>query len=195
VSAFKIAGLLVALCGTVVGCATRAAQAPPDAGVTVHGVRFPSKVRAYDLKESNPIRGDPEGTMLRYSDGSATRVSVFFYLADSTPAPDPRTLVAQTGESFLESLPIGVQRGWYDSYTTAFSDPDSVLVGDRLLVGNATAAATKKGGSMHVELQYVYLIGPRLVKVRASVPAEGWERTDIPRFARELASVIALQLQ
>ena len=196
---FGITGLLVALC-LPLASSHLAAQTPANAGsssgVVAHGVRFPSTVRAYALKESNPVRGDSMATMFRYSDGSATRVSVFFYLADSVaPAADARALVAQTGQSFLETLPIGVQRGWYDSYTTAFSDPDSVTVDGRLLLGNATAAATKKDGSVHVELQYVYLIGPRLLKVRASVPAEGWEKTDIPRFARELAWVVGRQLE
>jgi hypothetical protein len=32
------------------------------------------------------------------------------------------------------------------------------------------------------------------VKVRASVPAEGWQNTDVPHFAHELAALLARQL-
>jgi hypothetical protein len=120
---------------------------------------------------------------------------VFLYPADSAAAVrEPQQVVEQEGQLFLESLPIGVQRGWYDSYSIAFSEPDSLDVDGRLLVGRSTAAATKGAGRITVQLQYLYLLGTRFVKVRASVPAEGWQNTDVPRFAHELATILARQL-
>jgi hypothetical protein len=75
----------------------------------------------------------------------------------------------------------------------AFSDPDSVQVDGRVLHGHATAAVTKKAGRVSVELQYLYLLGDTFVKVRGTVPADNWEKTDVPNFARQLAALLARQ--
>jgi hypothetical protein len=36
-------------------------------------------------------------------------------------------------------------------------------------------------------MQYLYLIGGKFVKVRATIPEPGWQQTQVPSFARELA--------
>lgn len=200
---FAIAALLVAAvcaCGPSprVGAAPTPGRPESTAsgpGATAHGLTFPTRVLRYALTETNAVEGHPQDKAFRYSDGSRTRVSVFFYPTDSAGAVrDPRQAVANEGQLFEQSLPIGVQRGWYDSYRTAFSDPDSLTVDGRLVLGHTTGAATKRGAQVSVELQYLYLLGTRFLKVRASVPAQGWQNTDVPTFARELATVLARQV-
>ena len=172
------------------------ASAPTAIDANVLGFVLPTTVRSYRLTESYPIEGHPQDRGFRYTDGSATRVSVFVYPADSAAAiAEPRKVVAQEGPLFSESLPIGVRRGWYDAYNIAFAHADSLDVAGQLVFGHVTAAPTKRAGRVNVEFQYLYLVGTRFVKVRASVPAEGWQNTDIPLFAQELIGVLTLQLR
>lgn len=160
------------------------------------GFVLPDSVRSYRLTESYPVEGYAQHRGFRYTDGSPTRVSVFVYPADSAAAlAEPRRVVAHEGPLFSESLPIGVQRGRYDAYNIAFSHADSLEVDGRLVFGHVTAAPTKRAGRVIVEFQYLYLVGTQFVKVRASVPAEGWQNTDIPLFAQQLTAVLTRQLR
>ena len=170
------------------------APAATPLDVSTLGFVLPASVRSYRLTESYPIEGYPQHRGFRYTDESPTRVSVFVYPADSAAAvAEPRHAVAQEGPLFSESLPIGVQRGRYDTYNIAFSHADSLEVDGQLVFGHVTAAPTKRAGRVSVEFQYLYLVGTRFVKVRASVPAEGWQNTDVPLFAQELTAVLARQ--
>lgn len=162
----------------------------------VLGFELPASVRSYRLIESYPVEGFPQHRGFRYGDGSRTRVSVFVYPADSAIAvAEPRQTVAQEGPLFAESLPVGVQRGRYDAYNVAFAHADSLEVDGQLVFGHVTAAPTKTAGRVNVEFQYLYLVGTRFVKVRATVPAAGWQDTDVPLFAKELAATLTRQLR
>ena len=48
-----------------------------------------------------------------------------------------------------------------------------------------------RNGAIAVDMQYLYLIGNKLVKVRAIIPGQSWEQTQVPGFARELAIRLA----
>jgi hypothetical protein len=170
-------------------------SAAARSGAIAYGLVFPAQLHRYALTETSEVKARPADKIFRYSDGSETRVTVFFYLADSVAAArDPQQVVAQEGQLFLESLPLSVQRGWIESYSTALARSDSLSVDGRVVRGHVTTVTAKQARRNTMELQYVYLVGPRFVKVRASVPAESWPNTDVPRFAQDLATLLARQL-
>lgn len=189
----------LAACGPKQNLTSGAAPSTPAAkspDASARGLVLPASVRRYRLTESYPVEGERDDRGFRYSDGSSTRVSVFVYRADSTAAlAQPRQVVAQEGPLFSETLPIGVQRGWYEAYNIAFAHADSLDVDGQLVFGHVTAAGTRRAGQVQVEFQYLYLVGTRFVKTRASVPAETWQNTDVPLFAHELIAVLARQLR
>ena len=189
--------LMAACGGRAAAPRSPAPPEPADGQIQTEALGFvlPAGVRAYRLTESYAVEGHPRDRGFRYADGSPTRVSVFLRPADSTSAiAEPRQVVATEGPLFTETLPIGVQRGWYDAYTVAFAHVDSLDVDGRMLFSHVTAAPTRRGNQISVEFQYLYLVGTRFLKVRATVPAAGWENTDVPLFAKELATVLARQL-
>lgn len=199
-SAILTVGLAtIGACGPRSGVGPSTTQPPPAAGsleTKALGFELPASVRSYRLTESYPVEGHPRDRGFRYSDGSRTRVSVFVYPADSAVAvAEPRRAVASEGPLFSESLPVGVQRGWYDAYNVAFAHADSLEVDGQLVFGHVTAAPTKSDGRVNVEFQYLYLVGTRFVKVRATVPAEGWRNTDVPLLAKELAAMLTRQFR
>ena len=198
--AIPAALVVVSACATSPRAPAAATPASADAvvgkgSVVAHGVVFPGKVHRYTLTEATEVEARPDDKVFRYSDGSDTRVTVFFYRADSAMAAEnPQQALAQEGQSFLESLPISVQRGWLDSYSAAVARTDSVTVDGRVVPGHITEVVAKRSGRSNMELQYVFLIAPRFVKVRASVPTEAWPNPDVTHFAHELATVLARQV-
>jgi len=87
--------------------------------------------------------------------------------------PDSQLQVEIAG--FKETLPLGVQRGWFDSYEVAFETPHpvAIAVADTIR-GYAVAVAIGRGGARYVTLFYVYPLQGMLVTIRLTVPAEGW---------------------
>ncbi len=159
-------------------------------GPPYSSLRPPAQLRGYVLFQVDSLSGG--SVAHRYSHESGTRVTVFIYPAGQTSEVSAtESLVQQESEKFILALPVGVQRGWYDNFTVAFSEPDSVQAGNLRISGRGVGAATRKGDRMAIELQYLYLVSGSFIKVRATVPVPGWEDTDVPLFARELAAAVA----
>ena len=65
--------------------------------------------------------------------------------------------------------------------------------GSRVLslgLGGARGREVRQG-HVHVELQYLYLVWGQLRKVSATVPQATWQQTDVPLFAKGLATTLA----
>jgi hypothetical protein len=131
----------------------------------------------------------------RFTNGSRTRVTVFVYPvpADVRVSESPQDWVTREGEKFPQTFPMGVERGWYEDYRLAFARPDPLTVDTLVIPGYVVAAATRARGEVRVELEYLYLVRDTFTKVRATVPEQGWERTDVPVFAKDLAASLARQ--
>lgn len=186
---------LVVAALAAVACSSRAGGPPtprPAAGTLYE--RVPDRVGDFALTERAAVVGLPSDSVFRFSDGSATRLSVILYDAgaDVKADPDPQTWTAGEGEKFRVVQEVRRRRGDIAGYVVAFTDTNSVAAGDGEIVEHSAAVPVRsRNGAVSVELQYLYLIDGKFVKVRATVPEQGWQRTKVPAFARELAGRLA----
>ncbi|MGH7531614.1 MAG: hypothetical protein ACREMN_14630 [Gemmatimonadales bacterium] len=161
----------------------------PKADLTV-----PTRVGDYRLTERDTIAQEHGGGhVYRFSDGSATRLTVFVYRipADVQEGPDSAAWVHRESEKFTRVLPIQVERGVYEAYEVAFAHAEPDVRGADTIPGHVVGAGTRRGGEVFVELQYLYLVRGRFVKVRATIPSDRWQETTVPNFAKALVGSIA----
>ena len=126
----------------------------------------------------------------RYTNGNA-HVSVIRYAltSDVKVGTDTSGWLAREGDKFIRVMPMLKERGAIDAY-----EVKSSKVGDgpapprREYVG--IVVNTIKG-KRSTELQYLYLVKNRWLKVRASEAEGGNATSTVPRFARALASRVA----
>ena len=151
------------------------------------------QVGRYRLTRREWIRGTSNDSAYHFTDGSPTRVTVFLYAipADVQVGPDSQSWTAREGKKFEQVQPLLVQQGVMDMYKVAFANSEEMTVGARKIVQHATAIAVRRRGGVAVDFQYLYLVAGQFLKIRATVPSEGWERTDVPTFAREMARRVA----
>jgi len=154
----------------------------------------PDSIGAFKLTERTVVRGAPKDSLYRYKDGSKTNLSVFIYDVpdDVKVDADSQKWVFREGEKFRQVEEIQKARGRIADFTVAFSDTVRFGVGTRSYLEHHIAGAAKyPNGAIEVEFQYMYLIGGKLLQVRATVPQAEWPRSRVPGFARELAFRVA----
>ena len=183
-------GLLALAVGVCVGCGTASAplssNPSPASGI-------PTSLRGYHMTSLEPIaERDGGGQLYRFNDRSAAWVTVFVYPIpeDVKQTGDSAEWVVVEGEKFARVLPVLVQRGQYQAYEMAFADPEPVVAGSDTIPGFAAAAVTRSGGDVSVQLEYIYLVRGRFVKVRATLPENGWQQAPVPLFARDLVQAM-----
>ena len=164
-----------------------AANPAPESG-------FPATLQGFRLTDSDSIaQSDGGGRLYRYSSGrSGEWVTVFLYPIpeDIKAAPDSLQWVLIEGRKFTQIMPIQVQRGRYDAYEMAFADSQPVVSGRDTIPGFASAAATRSGGAVSLQLEYLYLVHGQFLKIRATMPEKDWQQTNAALFAQDLARLV-----
>ena len=162
-------------------------QEPAKSCLTV-----PSELNGYRLTDTKVFDDSTEGTSYRYKNGSSDLVTMFIY--PISPAArrgsDVRDWVAAEGQGFKEVFPAGVQRGWWQEYTAAFDHPDSVLVGTEQIPGYLVAGVTRRGNVVNVELEYLFEMCDRFVKVRGTLASATWNQSLFSRFAKDAVAYL-----
>jgi hypothetical protein len=189
---------------SVVGCASAPASAPatvPSRASPVAAApgtdlfaRIPTEIGAFKLTERAAVTSEPTDSLFRFRDGSPAILTVFVYDvgADVKTDADPQKWTASEGEKFKEVQDIRVRRGAISSYAVAFSDTARFAVGAHNILEHSIAVPVRfPNGTIAVDMQYLYLIAGKFVKVRATIPETGWQQTKVPGFARELARRLA----
>jgi hypothetical protein len=163
---------------------------PTDAARTS---RIPAQLGRYRLTNRHAVEGAPNDSAYRYTDGSETRVTVFVYAipVDVQVGADSQSWTPREGMKFEEVQPLLVQRGMIGAYEVAFANTGEITAANRKITEHATAIAVRSRGQVAVDFQYIYLVAGRFLKIRATVPSDGWEKTDVPTFAREMARRLA----
>jgi hypothetical protein len=182
----------------IIGCAPPA-PATPSPTVTSGPVdnvfaRFPAEIGAFKLTERSIVRGVPTDSVFRFSDGSPTTLTVFIYdvVADVKVEADSQKWTAREGEKFKSVQEIRRARGQIADFVMAFSDTTRFNVGQKNILEHAIAIPTRLNNrNVVVEMQYLYLIHGKFVKVRGTIPQQGWEKTGVPSFSRDLARRVA----
>ena len=156
--------------------------------------RIPSELEGFKLTERGAATGAPADSLFRFSDGSPTILSVFVYnvAAEVKVDADSQKWTPREGEKFKTVQEIQRSRGRIAAFTVALSDTARFAAGARSILEHSIAVPTRfPNGVIAVEFQYLYLIDGKFVKVRATVPEQGWQKTNVPSFARALATRMA----
>ena len=175
-----------------IACSSRAPArtAPSAAPAGAPYDRIPDRVGDFALTERTSVVGLPSDSVFRFSDGSDTRLTVIVYHpADgATDGPDPQAATAAEGAKFPITQEARRSRGQITGFVVAFSDTTRVAGGSRPLLEHSVAVPVRlRNGAIAVELQYLYLIDGKFVKVRATESEQRWQQTKARAFARELA--------
>lgn len=181
------ATILALLC--VAGSAS--AQGAGETPARMLYARVPAVVDSFTLTERVAIRGTATDSLYRFRDGSRTIVSVIVYdiVDGSKVGPDPQKWSVSEGEKFKDVQEVRRGRGELDAYTVAFSDSVRVAVpGGDVLEHRIAVPARYPNGAIVVDMQFLYVIDGKFVKVRATIPSVGWEQSRVPLFARALAT-------
>ena len=155
---------------------------------------IPAEIGDFKLTERSVVRGLPTDSLFRYRDSSRSILTVIIYdvPAEVRVDADSQQWTYREGERFKLIQDIQRQRGRLRDYELAFSDTLRLQVGAQSFVQHAIATrGTYASGAKAVDMQYLYLIGGKFVKVRATIPGQEWQQTQIPTFARELAVRLA----
>jgi len=153
--------------------------------------RIPAQVGSLRLADSTMVG---EAVVLSYDGPNVAQLHVFVYapLRDTSQA-SVRSALMDEVESFKQSLPVGLSRGWYDVYRFAFESEKSIRAGDVVVPGHAVAIAFARGESTFVSLVYVHAFRGMLIKTRLTIPEAGWDTnaalTFPGQFIEQLASV------
>lgn len=188
----RLAVLLVVM--GLAGCASAppvTTASEPQGGVYAY---IPAELEGFKLSERTVLRGAPADSAFRFRDGSRTILSVFIYDVDAGAkvGDDPNEWTVREGAKFDVVQQMRANAGAISAYAPVFSDTTRFAVGTRDILEHAVTLTTRfRNGTVAVEMQYLYLIDGKFVKVRGTMPDAGWQQSRVPAFARALARRMA----
>lgn len=182
---------------TATACASRVSSsvaAPAVTPETRGRGAIPSQVGHYRLTRVEAVKYLPADTLYRFTDGSASILTVIRYSIpeDVKIDADSQVWTTREGEKFERIQQVLLGRGSIESYRTFLSHAQSVELADTRLMEHATVLATRRQGTSTMDFQYLYLVGGRFLKVRGTFFGEQWQTSEFPAFARELARRVSL---
>lgn len=169
------------------GCALSGA---PDPEIAVVRPAMPAQLGPFRLVSRDTLRGAATDSIYRYTDStSRVRVSVIRYDVppDVRVGTDTARWLEGEGRKFEAIQPLLVERGVLEGYEVAFAKLGALRFGADSVSEFATAVAVRMRGKPFADLQYLYVIDGRFLKIRATVPPDNAARSEVPIFARELA--------
>jgi hypothetical protein len=197
VSAFVLSVSVVSCSSSPAPVATPAPVAAPAVPAGNVYTRVPAQADSFKLTQRSAVTGMPNDSLFRFSDGTRALVSVIIYEpgADVKVDPDSQKWTAREGEKFRQVQQIQKDRGRISDFTVALSDTVRFTAGGRRILEHMIVVPTRfPNGQIVLEMQYLYLIDGKFVKVRGSVPDQtsgGANTGRVPPFARTLALRVA----
>lgn len=123
------------------------------------------------------------GTSYRYTKSGEPIFDVYIY---------PRQQSAQDeANTFVTSLPLLQQRGYFDDYRVAFNEPDTTHVASNMLIGSVVAVAVKRQGVVGLSFFYAYALPDAMVKVRVDITMAQLKTSNVPGFVHDLVGHLA----
>jgi hypothetical protein len=185
------------------GCSASPAAAPvatPAPSVSPAGAarlsiyqRIPDSVGSYKLTQRAVVRGAPTDSLFRFSDGSRTIVTVLIYpiSGDAKVGADSAKWLVHEGETFKVVQQIRRQRGEISDFSEPVSDTTRMAIGGREVLEHALVIPTRyANGAVTVEYQMLYVIDGKFLKVRATVPADDFQKSTVHNFSKQLARIV-----
>lgn len=179
--------LIILLAGATLACGS---GPRPDPGPlpAMTGPVMPDSLRSFRLVGRRILGGTD--SVWRYTDGRA-QVSVIRYAIDPDVkvGADSVAWLEREGEKFLRVQEILRAQGQIDRFEVRVAKVD---VGPKPPGHEYVAVVSNTSrGTQTVEIQYLYLIGGRWLKVRVTEPEDGATASGAPQFARTLAQRVA----
>jgi hypothetical protein len=166
-----------------------AAQQAPEACLTV-----PQEFQGYQLKDTRIFPDSANGIGFLLADSTGGRVTLFIY-----PIPpalramgDIRSAVREEGNKFQAVMQAGLRSGYYQALSPGtIAHPDSAASGGEYIPGFLGVAVARRGNTVAVEMQYLFAVCDRFVKLRTTLSSETWSSSPFPTFARDMAAYLA----
>lgn len=143
----------------------------------------------YTLAGSELLPTGPRDSIYRYRDSSTAFVSLIRYAVtpDVRFDADSQAWTLREGDKFPEVQQVLLEAGRQDSNNLLVADSSQIDVGGRAISESMYAMAVTRMRVPTVEVQYLYLIGDRFLKVRGSFQSDQWDRSDIAEWAQASA--------
>ncbi len=127
----------------------------------------------------------------RYVGPEVLGLDVFIWpIPESTTEPVP-LLLQQMAADFESTMPTGVERGWYDAFSIAFSDSRSVAVKSDTIPGHQVGVVLRQQGRIRLSFFFIFGLRGQFVKVRLTIPEAGWQKNEAVLFPDQLIEVLA----
>ena len=186
----------IVLCVVVAACGKQPASSAPTpiAQSVATPVGIPASVGRFRLVETRPVNGLPTDTIYRFTDSTKINISVIRYAvpADVKIGSDSSVWLEREGAKFAAIQPILRQRDVIQAFEIKLQKTASVQLGSVPVAEHLSVVQTRARYGVFNELEYLYVIGGRFLKVRISEPETGATKSDSPMFARELARQVLL---
>ncbi|SRR6266508_40135 len=77
-------------------------------------------------------------------------------------------------EKFKQTIPLGVERGWYETFQIAFDAPHPVALASDSLPGYVVAFVFMRRREPFTSFFYIYAVRGMYLKIRLTVPGKNW---------------------
>lgn len=172
----------------------QAAVAPP--ATQPAQLTAPDSVGRYRRGEMHDFGSRELGVSYQYRnpDDAATRLTLYLYGRDSVGrAASDADESRRQAVSFRASLDLYVQRGEYETYEIVDARPDSIETAAGVLPGAKVVASLRIKGRDYATYCIIYLVGDAIIKIRATVPVEQAETSDVVRFASDVVKAAVVK--
>ena len=121
----------------------------------------------------------------RYQGKGITGLDEYVWPLEITSADSAQldSLLVVQVESFKQTIPLGVERGWYESFQMAFDAPHPVAVASDSIRGYVVAFVFLRRREPFASFFYIYAVQGMYLKIRLTVPGKDWntnEALDLP---------------
>lgn len=143
----------------------------------------------YTLAGSELLPTGPRDSIYRFRDSSTAFVSLIRYAVtpDVRFDADSQAWTLREGDKFPQVQQLLLEAGRQDDNRLLVADSSRLDVGGRSINESMYAMAVMRMRVPTVEVQYLYLIGDRFLKVRGSFQSDQWGRSDFAEWTRASA--------
>jgi hypothetical protein len=167
-----VLAILTILSPAVLTACGSSRSSPPDPAPSVAASPVPTnRIDGFDLIDTRRFPMADAGVQYRYQDSSGLQADVYIYRGDA-PRHGADVMGALRAEvaTFRETLPLGVRRGYYGTYSIASDTLLTVRVAGRDYALHRITMAMTRDGQAQDSYFYLAVVGGEYVKVRITQP-------------------------
>ena len=166
------------------------AQAVPGIPTFAVPFRVPRSVGKAQLRDSSFV-GDAMAYAYRGPKITGFDLYIWPLPAGEENAAHRDSLLQLEVAKFKEVAPLGIERGWYDNYEIVFADPHPVAMQTDSLPGYVVALVFTRRAASFTSFFYIYALQGMFIKIRLTIPADGWGSNPALDLPAELVRALA----